>query len=174
MVAARVDNWSAEDDLALSSHTVVWSPAERQRFAARGWISAATACSISTTVSTTLNQDQALDRSTYSGRGPGALRSGSESSAANVGSAGAEGEREEMEDAQGASRVIGGRSLDKVGLSRQGSSRSCSSLPFSSIVTTSSLRLHSKSMTWSIGHGCLRAGPSQRPVTCRRTRNFFT
>jgi hypothetical protein len=61
MAVAAVTNWSAADDLAFSSHTAVWSPAERQRFAARDGFSAVAACSINTTVSTSFNPDEALD-----------------------------------------------------------------------------------------------------------------
>jgi hypothetical protein len=104
--AAALNNWSAAGDLSSSSHTAVWSPAERQRFAARGGLSAAAACSISSAVNTTFDPDRSARR--IRGRGPDALRAGSDSRASNVGSADAEGEREGVEGVQGASCVIGG------------------------------------------------------------------
>ncbi len=70
--AAALGNWSeagdlsgdlssVAGDLSSTSHIVVWTPAERQLFAARGGVSAAAACSISSTVSSTLDPDEALN-----------------------------------------------------------------------------------------------------------------
>jgi hypothetical protein len=147
MAVAAVTNWSAADDLAFSSHTAVWSPAERQRFAARDGFSAVAACSINTTVSTSFNPDEALDVSkdvvlALFGR------------------------------YQTAVLRMSGMPVQKD--SEKEWKRQCGSSPSSTIATTISLRLLSRSMTWSNGLGCLRAGQLQRLATCRWTRNIFT
>jgi hypothetical protein len=61
MDAAPAGNWSAATDSASSTSNAVWSPAERQRFAARGGVSAAIASAASAQSSSSYSPDEALD-----------------------------------------------------------------------------------------------------------------
>jgi len=59
--AAASDIWVDYNDRSSSSPFAVWTPAERQRFAAQGGVSAQVARAISSSMVTTFDPDEALD-----------------------------------------------------------------------------------------------------------------
>jgi hypothetical protein len=61
MGAPPAGSWYEIVDLTPATSNVIWSAAERQRFAARGRVSAAVATAASTTGSTSFNPDEVLD-----------------------------------------------------------------------------------------------------------------